>query len=232
MSRLTSFILILLLLAVSGWLGSQLLVQALPSVDDLPGRVHGQLSREGDPYTHLDQIAPIVEQATIATEDGRFYQHHGIDFLGLVRSVLDNLQYRCLCEGGSTLTEQLAKQVYLGGSDASVARKLASIVLAVEIERRYDKAQILELYLNTAYYGHGAYGVGAAAQSYWRRPAAALDLAQAAMIAGLPQAPSSYDPLNHPDAARVRRHEVLQRLVESGSISQPAAQAASAQPLT
>jgi membrane peptidoglycan carboxypeptidase len=232
MGRLSGCLLMLLLLGVSGWLGVQLVVGALPSVDDLPALVHGRLERRSAPYTDLDQIPLMVRQATVVTEDERFYQHHGIDVTGLLRSMLDDARARCLCEGGSTITEQLAKQVYLGGNDATFSGKLASMVLAVEIERRYDKAEILELYLNTAYYGHGAYGVGAAARTYWRRPVAALDLAQAAMLAGLPQAPSDYDPLAHPDAARRRRDEVLQRLVDSGLISRSAAIAAGAQSLT
>jgi len=200
-------------------------------VDDLDARVHGRLAHFGDPYTPIVEIPPIVQKATIVTEDERFYENQGIDVIGLGRSLLDDLTQFCLCEGGSTITQQLAKQIYLDGNNGTPSRKLRSILLSVKIERHYRKAQILEFYLNTAYYGHGAYGVGAAAQTYWQRPVGALDLAQAALLGGLPQAPSSYDPLEYSGAARARRSIVLTRLVDTGSISRVEAEVANAQPL-
>lgn len=231
MSRLSTLMLTFVLILVGGWVGYGLLLRAVPPVDDLPARVHARLAEYHGAYTPIEQIPPYVQQATVQTEDERFYQHHGIDLLGLGRSVYDDLRHWCLCEGGSTLTEQLAKQIYLGGSDASPSHKLESMVLALKIERRYSKPQILEFYLNTAYYGHGAYGVGAAAQTYWNEPIAAVDLAQAAMIAGLPQAPSDYDPLEHPGAARTRRGEVLKLMLDAGAITSATAEVANAAPL-
>lgn len=230
-SWLAGLAIILLLLTLAGWLGFTLSLRLAPPVDDLTGRVHGRLADHGAPFTPLAQIPPMVQEATIVTEDERFYVHHGIDVIGLARSVLDDMRRRCLCEGGSTLTEQLAKQIYLNGNDASLTRKLESMLLAVSIERHYSKTQILELYLNTVYYGHQSYGVGAAAQTYWHQSVSGLNLAQAAMIAGLGQAPSRYDPLEHADAARLRRSEVLRLLVQSGRISPEQASRANASPV-
>jgi membrane peptidoglycan carboxypeptidase len=231
MSRLFSLSLAILVLISAGWLAYAILASDLPPVDDLPARVHGGLANHGAPYTHLDQIPVTVQESTIITEDASFASNPGVDPRGMVRAVLSNIARRCLCEGGSTITQQLAKQVYLGGDEASPRRKFSAIVLAVEIDRRYSKNDILELYLNTAYYGHGAFGVGAASLTYWRRPVSQVDLAQAALLAGLPQAPSDYDPIAHPDAARARRTDVLNRLLRSGLINQSQLQIAAAQPV-
>src|SRR5579875_3285073 len=231
LSRLGAFVLALLLIGASGWLALNLLAGSLPPVDDLPARVHGGLADRGAPYTHLDAIPATVQQATIVTEDANFQQNTGVDLRGLARAAFDDLVRRCLCEGGSTITQQLAKQVYLAGDDASPRRKLDTILLAIEIDRRYSKNDVLEFYLNTAYYGHGAYGVGAASLAYWRRPVSQVNLSQAAMLAGLPQAPSDYDPIEHPDAARQRRSAVLTRLLDSGLIDNSQFQAAAAQPV-
>jgi membrane peptidoglycan carboxypeptidase len=230
LGKLASVLLALLLVAASGWLAFQLLAGGLPSVDDLGARVHGNLANRNAPYSHLDVIPVTVQQATIVTEDTRFQTNGGVDPRGVIRAVVDDVLRACLCEGGSTITQQLAKQVYLGGDDATVRRKIDTIVLAVEIDHHYSKNDVLEFYLNTAYYGHGTYGVAAAARTYWRRPIGQVDLAQAAMLAGLPQAPSDYDPIVHPDAARARRNTVLNRLLNLGLITSDQLRLASAQP--
>jgi penicillin-binding protein 1A len=231
MGKLGGFLLALASLAAATWLAYSLLTSRLPSVDNLGAIVHGRLAARNAPYTHLDQIPDGVQQSTIVVEDARFTSNTGIDPRGALRAVFDDIVQRCLCEGGSTITQQLAKQVYLEGNDAGPQRKLDSILLAIEIDRAYSKADILEFYLNTAYYGHGAYGVGAAATTYWQQPLSKVNLAQAAMLAGLPQAPSDYDPLVHPPAARQRRLQVLGRLRDYGLITEAQLQSASAQPV-
>jgi membrane peptidoglycan carboxypeptidase len=231
LSKLFAFLLALLVLVAGGWLAIELLAGSLPPVDDLAAQVHGDLANRGAPYTHLDAIPITVQEATIVTEDANFEQNAGIDPRGVARAVLDDLLRRCLCEGGSTITQQLAKQVYLEGDDASPRRKLDTILLAIEIDRKYSKNDVLEFYLNTAYYGHGAYGVGAASLAYWRRPVSQVNLSQAAMLAGLPQAPSDYDPISHPDAARSRRRDVLALLLSRGLITNSQYQAAITQPV-
>jgi membrane peptidoglycan carboxypeptidase len=230
-SRLSSLFLALLVLVVSGWLGYALLTSNLPPVDDLTARVHGRLVDQRATYVHLDEIPSTVQEATILTEDARFQSHAGIDLFGIARSIFDDVAHWCLCEGGSTITQQLAKQIYLGGNDATARRKLQTILLAIEIERHYSKDQILEFYLNAAYYGHGAYGAAGAAQVYWRHPISQVDLAESAMLAGLPQAPTNYDPIAHPEAARARRAQVLQRLVGAGRITEEQARLAGAKPV-
>ncbi len=231
LARFGALLLALVLLGAGGWLAIELLAGSLPPTDDLAARVHGDLANRGAPYTHLDAIPTTVQQATIVTEDANFAQNAGIDPRGAARAVVDDVLRRCLCEGGSTITQQLAKQVYLGGDDASPRRKWDAILLAIEIDRKYSKKDVLEFYLNTAYYGHGAYGVGAASLTYWRRPVSQVNLSQAALLGGLPQAPSDYDPLSHPDAARARRSDVLARLLNSGLITNSQYQAAIVQPV-
>ena len=231
MNRLSTFVPAILVLLISGWLAYALLTSNLPPVDDLAGRVHGRLVTQHGAYVHLDQIPGPVQDATILTEDARFQTHAGVDLVGILRSAVDDLFRRCFCEGGSTTTQQLAKQIYFGGNDASILRKIDTALQALQIERRYSKDQILELYLNAAYYGHGAYGVATASQAYWRRPIGQVDLAQSAMLAGLPQAPTTYDPLDHPAAARGRRADVLDRLVNAGRVSTEQARLAGAQPV-
>lgn len=222
----------LILILSGGWLGYTLMLRSVPPVHDLAARVHARLARNHDPYTPIAAIPPILQRAEVATEDERFYSHHGIDLLGLARAAFDDLRRHCLCEGGSTITEQLAKQIYLGGSDSPPTHKIESMILALKIEQHYSKQQILEFYFNTAYYGHHAYGVGAATEAYWSIAPAQVNLSQAAMLAGLPQAPSDYDPLEHPAAARQRRDEVLNLLVQAGVTTEAKADAMSTTPLT
>ena len=201
--------------------------QVTPSVSDLGAWVRSQDTTHHTPYTPISQISPWMARALVAIEDERFYQHHGIDTIGLIRAAWDDLRAGQIVEGGSTLTAQLAKNAYLQGNDHSIPRKLEDLLLAGKIESRYSKSQILQLYLNLVYFGQGAYGVAAAATRYFglRQPSQ-LDLAQAALLAGLVQAPGYYDPWCHPSVARARQHTVLDSMVEEGMISTAQAQAA------
>jgi len=225
--------LLLIGLLVSGLLGGTFcwLWETTPGVTDLSTQVHTVDQQHQAPYTPLAQISPLIQQALIVTEDEHFYQHHGIDVLGLVRAGWDDLLAGHLVEGGSTLTEQVAKDAYLGGDDHSIGRKLEDMVLALKIEQHYSKAQILEFYLNLVYFGDGAYGIGAASERYFGRLPAQVDLAQAALLVGLVQAPSADDPLCHPAAARARQQTVLGRLLSSGAITATQAATASAEVL-
>src|SRR5438067_8961123 len=144
----------------------------------------------------LAQIPQSLRDAILATEDRRFYSHWGHDPIGVARAVLQNYRRGRIVEGGSTITQQLAKVLFLT-PDKSLGRKLREAVLALELERRYSKDRILEMYLNQVYFGQGAYGVEAAARSYFGKPVAELNLREAALLAGLPRAPSSYSPFEH-----------------------------------
>ncbi len=165
----------------------------------------------------IRDIPKRVQEAFLATEDRRFYQHHGVDFQGIFRAVATNILSRDLAEGGSTLTQQLARLSYLN-QERSVIRKLREARLAQKIEGKLTKAEILERYLNQVYLGAGAYGIGDAAWIYFSKPIEELNLTQVATLAGLPAAPSLYSPLSNPDVAKKRRNDVLDRMVRAGFI--------------
>jgi len=225
--RLTRRALIaLLVVAILGASGLTWAWQATPSVVGLPAWVRGQDAARHAPYTPLAQVSPLVTQALVAIEDERFYQHHGIDTIGLLRAAWDDLRAGHIVEGGSTLTAQLAKNAYLHDYDRTLPLKAEDLLLAVKIERIYSKQQILEYYLNLVYFGEGAYGIGAAAQRYFGERASQLDLAQAALVAGLVQAPGYYDPWCHPEAAQDRQRTVLAHMLAQGMITQAQDQAA------
>ncbi len=163
------------------------------------------------------QIPESLVQAFIAGEDDRFYEHPGVDWEGLVRATLHLLLTGEKGPGGSTITMQVARNFFLG-REKTYTRKLNEILLALKIEREFTKDEILELYVNKIFLGHRAYGVGAAAQIYYGRPISELTLAQLAMIAGLPKAPSRFNPVTNPDRGTVRRNYVLRRMHELGYV--------------
>src|SRR5713226_7898963 len=165
----------------------------------------------------LAQIPQSLRDAILATEDRRFYSHWGIDPIGVARAVIQNYRRGRLVEGGSTITQQLTKVLFLT-PDKSLERKLKEAVLALELERRYSKDRILEMYLNQVYFGHGSYGVEAAARTYFGKSVSELTVREAALIAGLPRAPSNYSPFDHGEAAKRRREVVLRRMVDYGAL--------------
>ncbi|MCS6844903.1 MAG: PBP1A family penicillin-binding protein [Caldilineales bacterium] len=173
----------------------------------------------------LSQISPYLIQATVATEDANFYRHRGVDPVALLRAVYNAVRTQGPVAGTSTISQQLVKLVFLS-PERTLSRKLKEAVLAAEITRRYDKDTILELYLNEVYYGHLAYGAEAAARIYFNTSARDLTLAQAALLAGLPQSPAFYDPLQNPQAAKRRQADVLRLMVEAGYITPAEADAA------
>jgi len=170
-------------------------------------------------FVPLAQIPRSLRDAVLATEDRRFYQHWGIDPIGIGRAVWQNYRRGRVVEGGSTITQQLTKVLFLT-PDKSLERKFKEAVLALELERRYSKDRILEMYLNQIYFGHGAYGVEAAARTYFGKSVSELTVREAALIAGLPRAPTSYSPFEHADAAKRRREVVLRRMVEFGAVKE------------
>jgi membrane peptidoglycan carboxypeptidase len=208
-------------IVVAAWLTS-------PSTGDFNRRV-----RRATPTSQiaLSRISPLVRQAVVATEDERFYRHHGIDVIGLLRAIPYDVTHLSFSQGASTITEQLGKLLYLNGNDHSPWRKLEDAVVALRIERGHSKEQILGAYLNTAYFGHGAVGIGSASHRYFGRAPGSLDLAQATLLAGLIQAPSADDPTLHPQAARDRQVDVLRSMVRNGDITTREGSAALAGPL-
>jgi penicillin-binding protein 1A len=166
----------------------------------------------------LNDVPDVLIKALIATEDTRFYSHPGIDYRGIVRALYRNIRARKVLEGGSTLTQQLAKVLFLT-PERSYSRKLKEMALALRIEQRYTKQEILSFYLNQIYFGSGAYGIEAAAQIYFGKPAKNLNIPECALLAGLPRSPKYYSPFKSSDNARRRRSYVLNRMVAAGVIT-------------
>ena len=240
--------LILILAAMAGYAW---LTAGLPDVAALPGPGPFQSSRILDRHGRLlydlvdpqmgqrtvlplDAIPRALRDATIATEDANFYSHPGVDGWGLARALWSNIWGGQVVAGGSTITQQLARAVLLSPEEAgqrNLWRKAREAVLAYRIDSRYPKDQVLTLYLNTIYYGNMAYGVEAAAQAYFGKPARDLDLAECALLAGLPQAPSRLDPLTDPAAATARQHDVLDLMVKRGYLTAGEAATAAEEPL-
>jgi penicillin-binding protein 1A len=173
----------------------------------------------------IGEVPPYLPKAFVAIEDRRFYEHFGIDPIGLARAMVNNLRRTGGVQGGSTLTQQLAKNLFLT-QERTAARKIQEAILALWLERTYSKDQILELYLNRVYFGSGAYGVEAAAQRYFNKSARSVTIAEAAMLAGLVQAPSRLAPNRNPEAAEKRAQLVIAAMADQGLISQNAAKTA------
>jgi penicillin-binding protein 1A len=178
----------------------------------------------------LEEVPENLIKALIATEDSRFYSHRGIDYRGMARAMFRNLRARRVLEGGSTLTQQLAKVLFLT-PERSYTRKLKELVVALMIEQRYTKREILSFYLNQVYFGSGAYGVEAAARVYFGKPARDLNIAECALLAALPRSPKYYSPFRSPVNARSRRAHVLNRMVSTGIITPFQAEEANKTPL-
>jgi penicillin-binding protein 1A len=182
----------------------------------LIAQLHGAVDRIQVPSARLPVF---LKEATVAVEDKRFYHHHGVDFQAIVRAALADLRAGRAVQGGSTITEQYVKNAYLGGND-TLRRKVQEAILAWELEDQWSKDRILTAYLNTVYYGNGAYGAQAAAQTYFHKDVSHLTLAQAALLAGLPQDPAAYSPIYDPADAVARRDLVLQDMAGQGYITQ------------
>ena len=181
-------------------------------------------------HVRLDVLPPYLTKAVLATEDRRFYNHFGIDPLGLIRASFRNASAGTVVEGGSTITQQLAKNLFLSPK-RTMTRKLEEVIYAIWLEQRFTKDEILELYLNRVYFGGGTYGIEAAARHYFGRSARSVTLPQAALLAGLLKAPSRYAPTRSVRLASARVDEVLENMVEAGFLSADEARAAAQQPL-
>jgi 1A family penicillin-binding protein len=246
--------LILALLSIAGLLLAYAMIAstlppatALESSDFAPSQSMRILDRQGNllteafdqtsieagrrTYTPINRISPYLRQATIATEDANFYQHSGIDYYALARAVYYAVQEGDIVSGASTIPQQVVKMRFLS-AERSVMRKIKEAVLSAEISREYQKDKILEIYLNDLNYGNLAYGAEAAAQTYFNKDVADLTLGEAALLAGLPQAPAYYDPYANPERAKDRQAVVLRLMIESEFITRDEADRAWLEPLT
>jgi penicillin-binding protein 1A len=182
------------------------------------GRKIGEFFKERRIVVPLADMPDMLIKAFVAAEDSRFYAHKGIDFMSITRAFIKNLEAGTIVQGGSTITQQVTKS-FLLTPEKSYTRKMKEAILAYRIEGAFSKDEILFLYLNQIYLGHGAYGVEAAAENYFGKTARDMNLAECAMLAGLPQAPSRYSPFKHPDRAKQRQIYVLNRMVGEGYIN-------------
>jgi len=188
------------------------------------GSVLAQRGEMAGANVALKDLPPYLPKAFIAIEDRRFYSHHGVDPYGILRAAVTNVLHRGVSQGGSTLTQQLAKNLFLT-QERTLQRKLQEVELALWLERKYSKAEILELYLNRVYFGSGAYGVEAASQRYFGKPAKNVTLTEAAMLAGLVKSPSRLAPNRNPDGAEKRAQTVLAAMADARFITEAQAKA-------
>lgn len=181
-----------------------------------------QISANNPNYVHMDEIPDNLKNAVIAAEDTRFYKHYGFDMIAIGRALVVNVKSGSFKEGGSTITQQLAKNLFLS-MDKKISRKLEELILAVRLENMYTKDEILEMYLNVIYFGAGAYGIGDASQVYFGKDVSKLSLEECALLAGLPQAPSIYNPKINSEKAIKRQKTILNLMKQQGFIKLNAA---------
>jgi penicillin-binding protein 1A len=241
-SRLLVVLALFLLAILTGSITAYFLTSDIPEVTRLedwkPPVVSVLYSADGTPtyqfggekriLVDFSHIPPAFIQAIIATEDSRFYKHFGVDPFGISRALLRDLVHLRLKEGGSTLTQQLAKLLFLK-PEKTLRRKIQEAVLAMQIEKAYTKKEILVFYCNQIYLGHGRYGVETASRYFFGKPAHEMTLAESALLAGLVQRPEAYSPIRNPEMATRRRNHVLARMVEEGYITQDQAREAKAE---
>ena len=192
-------------------------------VFSVEGKVIGEFGEERRKLIPFKDIPDVVKQAVLSIEDARFYQHGGVDYIGLARASLANVG-RAKSQGASTITMQVARNVYLS-SEKTFTRKLYELLLTYKLEHLLSKDQIFEIYLNQIFLGHRAYGFAAASETYFGKPIQSLSIAEAAMLAGLPKAPSAYNPINNPKRARSRQLYIIERMEDNGFITSEQAQA-------
>jgi penicillin-binding protein 1A len=234
--KITGVVVLLLMVVMLGMAAGAIfaLSRNLPSLEELRKRpnavnttiydVHGQLiaelhGAENRVLVPSNKIPDVMKQATVAVEDERFYTHHGVDFQGVARAMVENFRAGGVVQGGSTITEQYVKNAYVG-NERTYTRKIREAVLAWQLEDQWSKDKILTEYLNTVYYGAGAYGVEAAALTYFHKHASELNLQDAALLAALPKFPTEYSPTTDPKLAKERRNLVLQVMADQGYITQ------------
>jgi penicillin-binding protein 1A len=198
-------------------------------VFSVEGDLLGEFGEERRNLTPIREIPKVMSNAVLAIEDARFYQHGGVDYMGVIRAGLANVG-RAKSQGASTITMQVARNVYLS-SEKTFTRKIYEILLTFKLEHMLSKDQILEIYMNQIFLGNRAYGFAAASETYFGKPLKSITIAEAAMLAGLPKAPSAYNPISNPKRARSRQLYIIERMVENGFITPLEAQTAKAQEL-
>ncbi len=238
------FFFVIIFLIAFGSIYIYLIISDLPDISSLKsyrplestivyssdGKILAELYIERRTFIPEYNIPPLVKQAFIAIEDQRFYSHPGIDFIGILRALYKDILAGSFVEGGSTITQQLAKMLFLT-PEKTLQRKIKEAILSLQIEKRYTKDEILGIYINQVYFGSRAYGIEAAAHAYFGKSTFELNLAEVALLAGLPKAPSAFSPFKDPQKAYIRRSIVLQKMLENGFITKEQLISANAEPL-
>ncbi len=194
------------------------------------GQLLGEFGEERRKLTPINEIPKVMKDAVLSIEDARFYQHGGVDYLGLLRAVVANIGHN-KSQGASTITMQVARNVYLS-SEKTYTRKIFEVLLTYKLENALSKDQILEIYMNQIYLGNRSYGFASAAETYFGKSLKDITVAEAAMLAGLPKAPSAYNPFVNPKRARVRQLYIIERMLDNGFITQAQAEQARQEPMT
>ena len=176
--------------------------------------------KSSDTYISINDVPEYYTNAIIAVEDHRFKEHGAIDIISIGRAIVSNIQAKEFNEGGSTITQQVAKNLYFISEDDVVSRKIAEIFVAIDLEKNYSKDDILEFYINTIYFGEGYYGIREASNGYYKKEPKDLNLYEATILAGVPNAPSVYAPTINPDLAKSRQGKVIRSMVEYGYLSE------------
>lgn len=174
---------------------------------------------EKENYAKIDEIPQIYKDAVISVEDHRFYKHNGIDIIAIGRALVNDVKAMDFVEGGSTITQQLSKNIYFT-QEKKVTRKIAEVFMAFEIEKNYKKDEILELYLNSSYFGDGYYTVKEACKGYFNKELNEMTDYECILLAGIPNAPSVYAPTNNPELSKLRQKQVINKMIEYGYITQ------------
>ena len=177
-----------------------------------------EFGEERRQFVPIAEIPKVLTQAILAAEDANFYQHGGVDMNGIARALLANL-WRSKSQGASTISMQVARNVYLT-AEKTYTRKIYEVLMTFKLEHELSKDQILQIYMNQIYLGRRAYGFGAASQTYFNKPLRDITIAEAAMLAGLPKAPSAYNPVRNPRRAQIRQHYVIDRIRDLGYITE------------
>ena len=194
------------------------------------GLLIGEFGEERRELLKIDEVPELMKKAILAAEDDRFYEHGGVDYLGVVRAAVTNIISGSKRQGSSTITMQVARNFFLS-SEKAWTRKFNEVLLAFKIEHNLSKGEILQLYINQIYLGQRSYGFAAAAQTYYGKPLNQLSIAETAMLAGLPKAPSAYNPVVNPKRAKLRQMYVLRRMAELGFITSAQLDAAQTEPI-
>lgn len=221
MKKIVKFLIILILILTS--LGLLIIGNGYnmykEAIQEMPIQEKVEEIRQKENYTKLSELPQIYINAVISVEDHRFYEHNGIDVIAIGRAIINDIKAMSFVEGGSTITQQIAKNEYFT-QEKKITRKVAEVFVAFELEKQYTKNEILELYINTIYFGNGYYNIKDAAKGYFGKSITNLSDSECIMLAGIPNAPSVYAPTQNPELAKQRQKQVAEKMVKYGYLTE------------